>query len=550
MRGTRWLLLVVIAAIVCGIGFTYRTQKKHLQDTAVATPPTLPADLNSTASNYHHQVTDHGRLIADIAAEDFRQVKDSSLVDLKNVSMQLVCKDGVSYNLVKSAAATFFTNDERLYSEGAVEMTLKVPKDGKPRHKLVSIQSSGVSFDTATGKAQTDRASSFIFENGDGKATGAYYDPNTHQLLMKSDVEVDWKPVGPHAKLMKIEAGSLEYREAENEILLTPWGRMTRENTVVEGENPVIHLHDDGHGNKILSSIDTTKAHGTDNYPNRKLQYSADQLWMAFNEDGQIERMTAQGNAHLVDTSDASEIAVDANHVDMIFEPGDGQSTLVSADASGNAVVTSRPAPEAAPLPGHLPAESHVLRSEHLEMKMRPGGRELASVTTHAPGTLEFLPNQAIQHHRVLDGQDIAIAYGEKNRVDSFRAVNVRTVTDPSADEKAKKRDHGQSVTASKEMVARFNPKNNQLATMEQSGDFNYEEGDRKARAAKASLDQDQNVIVLENGARVADATGSTIGRPYPPGPEDRRFHGGGQCDLQPLAGKGPEEEFADALGR
>ncbi len=504
MRGARWFLLVAIAAIVYGIGFTYRIQKKTLQDTAVAAPAALPADLNSTSSNYHHQVTDHGREIADIEAEEMRQVKDSSYVDLKNVSMRLSCKDGVSYNLVKSAAATFYTNDERLYSEGAVEMTLKVPTEGKPRHKLVSIQSSGVTFDTTTGKAQTDRPSSFVFENGDGKATGAFYDPNTHQLLMKSDVEVDWKPVGPHAKLMKIDAGSLEYSESENLIRLTPWGRMTRENTVVEGDNPVIHLQDDGHGNKILRNIDTTKARGTDNYPNRKLQYSADQLWMSFDDDGQIERMTAQGHAHLVDTSATTETSIDAYHVDMVFDPGDSQSTLVSADASGNAVVTSRPLAA----PDHQPGETHVLRSEHLELKMRPGGREIASVTTDAPGSLEFLPNLPIQHHRVLDGQSIAITYGPQNRIESFHALNVRTQTDPNAEEK--KHDRARSFTASKEMLARFNPKTSQLASMEQSGDFTYQEGDRQARAAQASLDQDQNVIVLENGARMADATGST----------------------------------------
>jgi len=504
MRGTRWLLLVAIVAIVYGIGFTYRTQKKALQNSAVAKPATLPPDLNSTASNYQHHVTDHGRVIADIEAEDFRQVKDSSHVDLKNVKLSIASKDGKSYNLVKSAAASFFTDDERLYSEGEVEMTLKVPRAGQPRHKLVSIKSSGVTFDTASGKAETDRASSFVFENGNGKATGAFYDPNTHQLIMKSDVEVDWKPLSPHAKLMKIEAGSLEYRESESEILLKPWGRLTRENTVVEGENPVIHLQDDGNGNKILRSIETTKAHGTDNYPNRKLQYAADRLWMSFDDDGQIQRMTAQGNANLTANSEVSETRMEADHVDMGFEAQETQSTLSTVDASGHAVVSERPLPAA----GAQPGETHVLKSERIEMKMRPGGREIASVNARPPGQLEFLPNLPAQRHRTLDGQDIAIVYGPQNRMESFHAVNARTSTDPNAEEK--KHNRVQSSTASREILARFDPKTRQMSGMEQSGDFTYEEGDRKARAAKASLDEGQNVIVLDSGARMADATGST----------------------------------------
>ena len=36
---------------------------------------------------------------------------------------------------------------------------------------------------------------------------------------MKSDVKVDWKPLGPNAKPMKIEAGSLEYHETESRNL-------------------------------------------------------------------------------------------------------------------------------------------------------------------------------------------------------------------------------------------------------------------------------------------------------------------------------------------
>jgi lipopolysaccharide export system protein LptA len=46
------------------------------------------------------------------------------------------------------------------------------------------------------------------------------------------------------------------------------------------------------------------------------------------------------------------------------------------------------------------------------------------------------------------------------------------------------------------------------MSSTEQSGNFTYSEGDRKASAAKATLDND--VILLETGARMSDANGST----------------------------------------
>ena len=120
-------------------------------------------------------------------------------------------------------------------------------------------------------------------------------------------------------------------------------------------------------------------------------------------------------------------------------------------------------------------------------MKMREAGTRLRSVVTHAPGTLEFLPNLPAQHHRMLDGKDMVIAYGAQNRIESFRATSVQDHDRPTADERKRDPDRKQSVTASREMLAHFDPKTSQMASMEQSGDFTYDEGDRQARAAKAT---------------------------------------------------------------
>ena len=129
-------------------------------------------------------------------------------------------------------------------------------------------------------------------------------------------------------------------------------------------------------------------------------------------------------------------------------------------------------------------------------------------MVTHGPGTLEFLPNAPVEHHRTLDGKDMLIAYGAQNHIQSFRATDARTRTDPTADER--KRNRAVSTTSSRELLAHFDPQTSRMSSMEQAGDFAYEEGEHKARAAKASLDEGQNVILLETGARVADATGST----------------------------------------
>jgi lipopolysaccharide export system protein LptA len=89
----------------------------------------------------------------------------------------------------------------------------------------------------------------------------------------------------------------------------------------------------------------------------------------------------------------------------------------------------------------------------------------------------------------------------------SFRAVDVRTETEPNAEERAQKQ--AVSKTRSKDMSADFDSKG-EMKHMEQWGDFAYEAGDRKARAQRATMDAGSNVMTLETAARMWDATGAT----------------------------------------
>src|SRR5580658_187268 len=506
MRGTRWLLLVAIVAIIGGLVSTYQAQKQAIKAAAPLKPKALPEDANfvGDGTTWSEKASDRACGKYFIEAGSNRQTKDSSRVDMRDVTLKLFNKACTAYNLVRTAEASFFNNEKRFYSQGEVQITLNVPMQGKPQHELVSIKSSGVTLNTDTGRAETDQPAAFTFENGDGTATGAYYDPDTHELQLKKDVVVHRHP--PDVKPMTIEAGNLIYHEVAGEVLLTPWGKLTRENTVVEGENPVIKLRN----REYIQQVHATKAHGTDLYTNpdthtnRNLQYAADDLLMDFDDKGEVQKMTGDGNAQVVETSESSETTVTGNHVEMGFVVQNKESLLDSVVASGQAVAASKPLP----VPGRELTETHILKSDAIEMKMRPGGKDLQNVIARNPGTLEFLPNTPLQHHRILSGKDMVIAYGAQNRIDTFHAVDVKTQTDPNAEER--KKDRAVSNTSSHEISARFEAATSKLSFLEQHGGFVYDEGERHARAAHATLDQKQNVIVLETGARMLDASGTT----------------------------------------
>src|SRR4051812_43478130 len=174
MRGARWLISLAIFAILGWLGFTYRTQRRALDEQAPARPDPLPAGLSSTAEDWYHRWTDEkGRKIAEIWAKDFRQEKDSSQIALERVRLHFFHEDGEKFDLIESPAATLTPGENKLYADGDVSITPGLPAEGEPSHRLVKIHTSGVTFDIKSNRASTDRPADFTFENGTGKCVGA-----------------------------------------------------------------------------------------------------------------------------------------------------------------------------------------------------------------------------------------------------------------------------------------------------------------------------------------------------------------------------------------
>ena len=86
------------------------------------------------------------------------------------------------------------------------------------------------------------------------------------------------------------------------------------------------------------------------------------------------------------------------------------------------------------------------------------------------------------------------------NRIQSFRSINASTRTE--------KPTGPPMLTDSKEILATFDGAG-ALATLDQNKNFHYQEGDRRATADRAVLEQSKNIITLDGSARSWDPTGS-----------------------------------------
>jgi lipopolysaccharide export system protein LptA len=511
MRGTRWLLLAAILAILGGTGFTYFAQRRVRAANPTSKPPEIASGLSATAEDWEWSRTDAGKAVVKIRAHQLRQMEDANHIELEGVTLNLFQKDGQHFDLVKSAKAVFDKNKGQLISDGDVEIYLNVPMGSEPgaelSDKLTRIRSAGIAFDSKTGKATTDHATTFRFEGGEGTCVGAAYDPTTKELHLSKQVVMNLRGKAAGSKTMKIETDELTYKEAESVVWLTPKARMTRENSVLDAGPSVVNLKDG-----VIQSIAAQRGHGVDTYPKRKLDYSAGMMVVNYNADGQIDKITGFDKPRLISEAEGSSTSMNATQVDLEFTNQDGESVLTHALGNGNAVIENRQLPD--PAKRQKTPETRILSSALLDLYMKPGGKELEKVVTRTPGTLEFLPNEADQHRRLLTGEKMTIVYGPQNSVQSFATTRAATQTFPNQlevarAEKAKAPPPAVSKTSSVNMTADFDEKS-QMKHMKQWDNFIYEEGDRHARAATANLDNDKNLMDLDAKARVWDASGST----------------------------------------
>ncbi|MBS1830297.1 MAG: LPS export ABC transporter periplasmic protein LptC [Acidobacteria bacterium] len=499
-RVVRPLFLLAIAGIGGYLAITYRDRVEEIRRKAPAPPKKLPKGVSSMADEGWHWEKSSGEgPPVSVRAKNLKQIQEPNRYELEKVDLRIYRKDGKTFDHILSDHAIFDLAEKFLYCDGEADITMGVMEGEEPAPgRLIKIKSSGIRFDSATGKAQTDRDAQFAFEKGEGKSVGATYDPTTKELHLKSQVELTWRGSEANPRPMKVESGEAIYKETESKVLLSPWAKLTRENLTLEGKGAVVSLDKNG-----IRLVETTEAKGSNVHQNRLLEFSSAQLTMHFNEKSEVEKIQGTGNAVLSTRNDLSLTTTRSNDVLLEFAASAKESVLRRALANGNTTVESKPIPGLA----RPPAETRILKSETVEMKMSSNGEHIDTVDTLTPGTLEFLPNRPGQKRRHVSGERFHVVYTPANQIDTFHVNKATTRTD---NEPRNGKPMPPGITTSSELQAFFAPGSGEMTRLEQWGDFRYEEGERRARSERALLDQASNRITLLQNARVSDTTGST----------------------------------------
>jgi len=498
MRRIRPLLLFAIAGILTAVGASYYFQRSLQKKQAPPLPQSIPQNMNATANDWVRSKTEGSRTIWEVRAGSFRQLNGPSRFELEKVRVRVFDKNGKSFDEVKSAKAQFDIEASLLSSEGVAEITMGLPADGRKKDRLVFIKTSGLKYDGKTGMIYTDQPVEFTFEEGHGKARGASYDPNARELHLKAAAEFFFQGSAPADRWTKVESDEAVYKEGSGIVVLSPWSRMVRADMMLEAGVSTITI-DKGN----IRRVDAVAAHGFEHNGERRVDYAADNLTLQFANGGFVETIQGEGKARLSSVKDEVATTIWSNQLELKFTIDGKQSSLASALGHGNVVVESKPVRRT----DRGAEDTRVLRSDTIELHMLPGGQEIESVRTHAPASIEFIPNQATGRRRFIEAERLVITYAQGNRIRMLTATNASTRTD--APLSAGKRSVPPTFTRSKELTAEFDLKTGDVSRLTQSGDFHYEQGDRKGTAKQALLEVAVNRITLYGSARLWDPEGS-----------------------------------------
>ncbi len=271
----RFSLFLALAVIVlsAGIGYTYKLRVDKTRRGPRQIAPEVRRGYEAVASagwQWGKDDPSTNKPMVRVYAKAFQATHDPSTFELHGLALKLYNKDASAYTYISTNQAFFNEGSEQLKSDDLVHIVMNVPtnddaanKDVAAKH--VQVQTTGVSYDTKTGKASTEKSATFTFPSGSGKAIGADYDPTTRVLHMKSAVALDWVGNGPAENKMHIETSDLVYKELEQKIYLTPWAKLQRRTTTIQCQNAVVLLQD-----QRLHQVDGEHAFGNDDREDRQ----------------------------------------------------------------------------------------------------------------------------------------------------------------------------------------------------------------------------------------------------------------------------------------
>src|SRR6516162_6017185 len=194
----KWLVGSAIGLLVI-VTVSYYVAKLKVKPMLHTVPQKLGIDIQQTSEGFTLSKSEGGRTIYTIRASNAVQFKKGGHADLKNVHIVVYGKAHDRFDQIYGNEFTYDPETGDINGVGEVHIDLEgyaegpTKPDQAPPDELknpVHIVTNSLKFNQKTGQASTEEEVQFRTLQASGTAMGAFYDSNTNQLQLKSDVHV------------------------------------------------------------------------------------------------------------------------------------------------------------------------------------------------------------------------------------------------------------------------------------------------------------------------------------------------------------------------
>jgi lipopolysaccharide export system protein LptA len=509
----KWMLGGLLL-LVAAVSVTYWIARSRVGPTLHNVPSQLGIDIQQTSEGFSLSKSEGGRTLFTIRASKAVQFKAGGHADLRNVHIVVYGHEHDRYDQIYGDQFTYNPQTGDINAVGEVHIDLQGNAEGPqkpdqaPPEELknpIHLLTHSLTFNQKTGIAHTDEVVEFRTTQASGSAKGAYYDSNSNELLLKSNIHI--VTTGQHPAVITGSSGTIQktprQTTLENVRLEQPDRTLTADKGTMrfEADNTVQHIVMEGNvhiQSRGPSVVDITGPRGDVNMgPNNSVEHailsggakfeshgasvahgSADTFVLDFDDRNQPLRLHLVKNARMMQDpkpgkpatkgqSSGQPMEIAADQLDFLLGNG---NQLKTADTVGKASITIFPAP------------SPEKRKAAGNGDKDTGGN---STTVATAGTFHatFDSNNRIQTLRgAPNSRIVSTSPGEPDKVSIARNLDVTFAADGG------------------------------VQKLVQTGDFQYHEasakpgtGGREAFADAATYSPGDAILLLTGSPRVID---------------------------------------------
>ncbi|HEV2617795.1 MAG TPA: LPS export ABC transporter periplasmic protein LptC [Candidatus Acidoferrales bacterium] len=488
-RYARWsagaaiIIVLVVAAVFLHGRLANRAARKNL-------PPAVPPSVQQQSADFTFSKQLKNHTLFTLHASQATEFKDKNRSLLENVSITIYGPEGKRNDSVRANECSYVPDTGSIRCQGTVQIDLRNAAKN-PAANLGSggmhFETSDILFDRDSGKVSTKNNVTLRFPGGEGQATGVFYDPQTEDARLQSNVQLTMTPpANSRALPANVTGRALEFRRSDGTLRLFGPVRAKQGQRILSASAVEIDLDAQMHPRLVIAS-GHPEIIAED--PRGNASLVANQMDASF-ADGAIEKISADGNVRGNAHSRGGENLISAEHVDLMMAAAkDGASQPRQMLARGNVQVAMQ----------HGSAKRNLrtaaLRIDFVPEVGRRGVRVANAETLSAGEVVTSKPGES----DTISGGKLIADFDAQSQLTQLRgASGVRVVHQSGS--------VAPQITTAQNLTAGFGAGGDWEA-VEEDGGVKFQQAGRTGQANQARMLRSANQITLTGAASVADST-------------------------------------------